>query len=315
MTGGGKTGRVRRALATCAAVTLVGVLPGAASAVTSRPAGDGCRGAASLAPGSTCPQPQRGPVVPKVAKAPYDRGPAYVHPCRVQDEFEDRYTCEFGDRTAKRRVALVGNSHAARWLPALDALGRRDGFRVTTYFASGCFVTTVLRKMPEAAGCLAWASWVREDVMRKSYDLVVQSEQTAGSPADGSDPQTTFRRGYAEHLRIWVDAGANVLVIRDVPRPGINVPACVRAHPHNYAACSGSRAERVRPDPLAEAAAEFRPDQVAVADLTDYFCTAKACPGVIGTVIVYSDHSHLTATYSVSLAPYLGPHVRRALAR
>lgn len=47
------------------------------------------------------------------------------------------------------------------------------------------------------------------------------------------------------------------------------------------------------------------PPGVTFADLSDSLCEESACPPVIGNVIVYSDNSHLSATYSRTLAPAL----------
>jgi len=54
---------------------------------------------------------------------------------------------------------------------------------------------------------------------------------------------------------------------------------------------------------------------VTTADLTDRICTASRCPAVVGGVLAYFDGSHLTATYSRTLAPYLAGPVREALSR
>ncbi len=47
------------------------------------------------------------------------------------------------------------------------------------------------------------------------------------------------------------------------------------------------------------------PDNVVFADLSDYFCDDLVCPVVIGNVIAYSDASHISSTYSRTLAEAL----------
>jgi hypothetical protein len=54
------------------------------------------------------------------------------------------------------------------------------------------------------------------------------------------------------------------------------------------------------------------PRNVQFVDMTEYFCDGSRCPGVIGNVIVYSDDSHITATYSRTLAPMLARKLTRA---
>ena len=41
-------------------------------------------------------------------------------------------------------------------------------------------------------------------------------------------------------------------------------------------------------------------------DPANWFCTATTCPAVIDGIVVYSDNSHVTATYTAWLAPVLG---------
>jgi hypothetical protein len=47
--------------------------------------------------------------------------------------------------------------------------------------------------------------------------------------------------------------------------------------------------------------------------MTPFFCDARRCPSVIGGVMVYRDHTHLTATYVATLAPYISREVTTAL--
>ena len=58
--------------------------------------------------------------------------------------------CSYGDKNATRTIALAGGSHAEHWLTALDLLGRRHHFKVTTYLKMGCPLST--EKMPLVMG-------------------------------------------------------------------------------------------------------------------------------------------------------------------
>lgn len=275
-----------------------------------------CYGAASMEPASNCVQPTDGPVTPAAQDAPADRSAAYDHDCQVTGDFTDRWTCVFGDPTATRSVALVGNSHGVHWLPALHELGLKHKFKVTTYLSARCFVTTtrlVIDSDRISRNCAGWGRWVRESTANGNYDLIVQSERTYGRPVGGGDPDTVYERGYKAHLQEWADAGKTVLVIRDTPKPATDVPACVLTNPDDYGACTGSRDEQLQPDPLANAARSMKSKRMRVADLTNFFCQGRTCLGVIGRMVVYFDGSHITASYARSVAPYLEPHVLRAL--
>ena len=50
----------------------------------------------------------------------------------------DRWPCTFGDPEGATTVALVGDSKAMQWLPALQQAGREPGWRIVTYGKSAC---------------------------------------------------------------------------------------------------------------------------------------------------------------------------------
>jgi hypothetical protein len=47
--------------------------------------------------------------------------------------------------------------------------------------------------------------------------------------------------------------------------------------------------------------------------MSEYFCNDTTCPPAIGNVIVYADDSHITSTYSRTLAPMLSRKLAVAL--
>jgi hypothetical protein len=57
-------------------------------------------------------------------------------------------------------------------------------------------------------------------------------------------------------------------------------------------------------DPLTDAASASG-SGVDVIKMNQYLCTQTTCPPVIGSVVVYFDASHLTATYARTLTGYL----------
>lgn len=47
--------------------------------------------------------------------------------------------CVFGDPIGDKTVVLAGDSHARQWLPALDLIGRNEGWRVIAWTKSAPF--------------------------------------------------------------------------------------------------------------------------------------------------------------------------------
>ncbi len=124
------------------------------------------------------------------------------------------------------------------------------------------------------------------------------------------------RAGYATYLRRWSDAGTNVLILQDTLDPGRtikSIPDCLAAHRSDQPSCSGTPEEWHWQDPLYDAALELALPAISTIETRRFICTATECPAVIGSVIVYFDASHLTATYARSLAPFVESEILAVL--
>jgi SGNH domain (fused to AT3 domains) len=280
---------------------------------------DRCLGARALEPGNTCPQNDR-PLVPSPVLAANDISPAYDKRADGSDCMSHVYafrlvTCQFGDPNGDVDVALVGNSHAAQWLPALQQIASTRHWRITTYLAMSCTAADLPQAFPSAAGsaaCIRWTRHAAAAVARERPDLIVFANRT-GHPAAGESSLdaslTKYTAGFRKSLEEFSASGAPVVVIRDTPIPiygGIDsVPDCLALHPDDHAACSGPRSVWLPADPSVAAARSLAGRGVSVADLTSGFCDRTTCWSAIGSVIVYSDGHHVTHTYSRTLAPRL----------
>jgi peptidoglycan/LPS O-acetylase OafA/YrhL len=286
--------------------------PDASDPAVGSPGIQTCTGAASIVRGfDACPQDPAGKMVPSPIAAATDRSDAYPDGCFNYAPFGSRRTCTYGNGPIK--VALVGNSHAGQWLPAMQALAKRNGWTVTTYIASQCNVTDAALEFYSAAktqGCLDWGQWVMSRTRGDAYDLVVISErQSVPTDNDGWDgTRAVAEAGFTAYLRRWSDAGTNVAVLQDTPYPGKtlgSVPDCLARHAKNQLACAGTPDSWRPMDPLFSAALATPMPGITPIDARRFLCTDTICPAVIGTLIAYFDASHMTATYARSIAPYI----------
>ena len=112
-------------------------------------------------------------------------------------------------------------------------------------------------------------------------------------------------QGEAEARLVRRIPGA-VAIIVDTPRSDYDVPACLSKHPEAVEQCTTTRSAafgwryRIRE---AEAA---RLSGATLVDLSAAVCPTDPCPPVIGSMLIYRDHHHLTATFARSLANELG---------
>ncbi|MBB2894476.1 SGNH hydrolase domain-containing protein [Flexivirga oryzae] len=270
-----------------------------------------CFGAASMAKGfRACPQDPAKTPVPSPDAAKDDKEDAYADNCWSYSPFTSRPVCHFGDGSVK--VALVGNSHAGHWQPALQELARKNNWTVTTYLISQCAPSDTRQQFATeemADNCHDYGQWVLDQTAHGQYDLILtsnrESVQAAGQH-DWSTSEKLAQAGFHSYLKKWSAGGTPIVVLHDLPYPGRtvqNIPDCLAEHAGANDACSGTPASWKWYYPYTAAAAGV--PGVHTIDLTKYFCTRTTCPAVIGGVTVYFDASHMTATYSRTLAPYL----------
>ncbi|HEX9093622.1 MAG TPA: acyltransferase family protein [Coriobacteriia bacterium] len=279
-----------------------------------------CVGAAAIVRGfEACPQDPAGRMVPAPVVAATDNSDAYRDGCWNYAPFATRTTCQYGHGDV--RIALVGNSHAGQWLPALQVLAKEHGWTITTFLASQCNATDAALEFYSSAktnGCLAYGRWVMDKTHGHAFDLVITSErQSVPTDGDGwAGTQAAAVAGYTSYLERWSEAGTPVLILRDTPYPGKtlqSVPDCLAQHRTNQTACAGTPDTWASGDPLYAAATVLALPDISTTDVRPYFCTATVCPAVIGTVVTYFDASHMTATYARSLAPFVEPEILAAL--
>jgi len=280
-----------------------------------------CLGAAALDPGVTCTaQPEL--LTPSDAKS--DKPTAYADKCWEAPPFDGLATCRYGDMGSPVQVALIGNSHAGNLLPALQRLADRHGWGLTTLVASRCPTSTAKWQFPrptDADGCHAWGERVLKKVRDAKFDLVVTQQLTPyraqGAPT-AADSNDMVEAGYRQYLQGILNTGSKVLVVRDTPYPKHTLPSipdCVAENEQDSSACDGKRSEWLKPDPLYTAARSIRDPAMSSVDLNDHVCKTDICPAVVGGMVVYFDASHLTASYAVTLTPYLEPTLVRLLPR
>ncbi|GAA4701359.1 acyltransferase family protein [Nocardioides conyzicola] len=287
---------------------------------------DPCFGAGALVASRQCP-PSTGDPVPAPVLAALDKSAAYGSSDGGKDCFSalpayPTVQCVFGDRTAERTVALVGNSHAGQWVPALQQIARQQHWKVVTYLSSRCALADVRQQFDTAeqsTACLDWVHRVTARVGAEQPDLVVVANRVSlpVEGADLADSATPYEQGYEHVLRSWSDEHLPVVVLRDTPAPGDgdvpSVPDCLASHGDDFAACAGSRADWEPADPSVAAAGAIDSPSVDVVDLNDRICGPRQCRPVVGGVVVYFDGSHLTATYARSLSPFLEPELVAAM--
>ncbi|GAB3272704.1 acyltransferase family protein [Arthrobacter pigmenti] len=281
--------------------------------------GKDCLGAAALAKGKdACPIDTDPELIPDPALAAEDKSDPYDDGCWVVAPYSDRINCTYG--RGPTNVAVVGNSHAGHWMPALQKLAQKHDWTITTYLVSRCAPSAAKQKFdtPEKTqNCYDYGQWVLEETSGAKYDLVITSERQS-VPILGRAPDTSYKpavEGYERYLREWAAGGTNILAFKDPTFPGVHIPDCLATNPDDHSQCSATRDEWIVQDPLVAAVRNVNLPAVSSVSFDDLVCAPDRCRGVNGKVVTYFDSSHLSATYVETMAPYMEKSILEALSR
>jgi peptidoglycan/LPS O-acetylase OafA/YrhL len=223
--------------------------------------------------------------------------------------------CQLGAADGGVTVALVGDSHAAQWFPAIEAIAQQRGWRVLPFTKDSCIFLDMriisLNLEREYSECARWREQVVAALQRAKPDLVIVSSSRwvhPVIPAD-ADPQ----RQADATVRLLKTIPGRIAIIADTPLSAQDVPACLSRSDRTVEACGTARsyaltAHLARDRRVADALA------AVLIDPTEWLCGPERCPAVIDWTIAYRDDHHLTATMARRLAPLLEPGLLDALA-
>lgn len=260
------------------------------------------------------------PYVPAMTAARADRSDAYGR-CIVAPGETEPEICAYGDPNASVHIAIVGDSHAVHWFPALQALAEQNQWRVSGISKSACAFGA--QPVANKAGapmedCAEWSRKALSLLLKLKPNLVI-SAQSIGHKAIGSinkdQSADKIGAGLAESWSQLVRSGSKVMVIKDTPWMSRNIPDCLSKPGATPADCSRPRSAAIdfRRDPLV-VGATLSPE-VTLVDVTNGVCGPEVCEPIVGNVLVWRDSHHLTATYAKTLAPYLKESIVAVLAR
>jgi len=278
-----------------------------------------CFGAGAIVNATRCPHPYARPRHLDTAFAAED---GRTYQCLQPTDAATAVLCDFGrTKSPVRTIAIVGNSHARRLVPALDLYGREVGWRIIVAARINCMglITEPIGNQDPGDSCLAWSRDVQHALLAVPDLNAVIFASFSGAkkfllPPDAS--QADVRTADQRMVGTWsafVRRGIQVIVTEDVPgmRPNPD-PDCLAGSGVAYDPCAVDRATVVHSNIMTRLALQ-NPRLVTYLRLTQYFCDARKCHALIGGVVVYFDTDHLTLTYSRSLAPYLGAELNAAL--
>jgi hypothetical protein len=246
------------------------------------------------------------PLYPGMLAVQQDLSVIYRDGCYQPDADWERLHCVYGDPASTRTLAVVGGSHSIHWLPALDLIAKKHGWRIVVYTKSNCLFSEEIGDIKYDEWCAQWNERALA-ILLEDRPQVIFTTATRGSGAAEHVPA-----GFLSRWRQLQAVGIAVIAIRDTPWMQFWVPECLDMKGQDSSNCAQARANVLSSTSPFLNVNEL-PGNVKFIDMSEYFCNDTICPPSIGNVIVYADDSHITATYSRTLAPMLSRKLAAAL--
>ncbi|MBK5307092.1 MAG: acyltransferase [Frankiaceae bacterium] len=217
--------------------------------------------------------------------------PEWLHDKCLDVSDRNASRCTYGSPGATRKVALLGDSVAVSWLPALRRVGSLRDARIHVLTRRQC---ANLRAEVSPA-CTQHQDWALEQVRRLRPDVVVMSARYQG----GQTPEQ-WLDGTVRMLAQIAPYTKRIVILTPPPGTG-NLQSCYTrlSEPRD---CTGQVSERWRTYAGAEQEAATSARAVFV-DSRQWFCVADTCPAVVAELPVLFDGRHLTAVYAAVIAP------------
>lgn len=206
-------------------------------------------------------------------------------------------------------IMLIGDSHAAQWLPALKLIAVQENWAIITHTKSSCTVidALIVDSNGDYQACYVWGQQVVDDVIQRRPDFVVTTMITNYVLSDAKGKEDNFNKVVSGLAAGWEKITQNdidIKVIKSTPRFEVQVPDCVAANLPEWKKCNLPRLDALRFSGVLEAAAS-QVQKADLIDMSDDLCSFDSCDVIIGNVLVYRDQHHITATYMRTMADSL----------
>ncbi|MES1974236.1 MAG: acyltransferase family protein [Pseudomonadota bacterium] len=234
--------------------------------------------------------------------------------------------CRIGGGGPRPSFVLWGDSHAAVYFPALDALARRHGIAGYDLTALGCppLLPITARAKPASRwmfaedrkrACLARNDQILRFIaeIRPRRVLLAAHWSSYGSDTPGSIERDAARRAFEQGVRQLRALGVHVYVALDVPNAPADPRTLAKAQLLGRAQTTrGSLADYLRRDAIFRTmvADLQRRSLITVIDPAERLCSPEGCRAIQDGYALYFDSSHLSRQGALYLAPLFEPMMR-----
>lgn len=166
-------------------------------------------------------------------------------PCSVDFPDVRVPSCPGGDPNGSKLIVLYGDSHASMWMPAIDAIAKKNGYRVELFAKLACPIVEVAiwsyqlnRPFKE---CNEWQKLVLTKIKNLKPDILIVTDQWKPAVINGEksdfDTETVWEKEFPIALASLNSYTKKLIVIGNNPsmttdsincvsKPGVTISIC-----------------------------------------------------------------------------------------
>jgi hypothetical protein len=215
--------------------------------------------------------------------------------------------CTWGDHKATRVAALIGDSQAYQWLPALDTWGQAAHWRILVLAKATC------RPWPSSTylwsdhatpypQCSKFDGWVDKTLDRLKPKATFVAAEIGALSTTSVESRSQIVNGVAALRRALARSHTRLIMLQNTPwfwnAPAS--PGCLANNPSDVSACAEPRANsqggpNVIEEPMRDAVAEIGSKGIAkILPVDNLVCGPASCPTLSGPLLMYIDDAHLS---------------------
>jgi hypothetical protein len=242
-----------------------------------------------------------------------NKSPWLDQECSVDFSSTDTPVCQGGDINSKKTIVVYGDSHASMWMSAIDAIGKKHGYKVHLFAKLACPLVEVpiwsYQLNRPFTECTQWQQKVYPLIQSLNPEIIIVTDQWKPAVVDGkkSDFDTPFmwEKEFPIAIARVSKMAKKVFVIGNNPSLTQDPVDCASKPRVNLALCSAGRTQADNAKFNGIEAKATKGVGGTYIDTVAWSCTASLCPIVIANTLAYFDQWHFSESYVRYLAPAL----------
>jgi hypothetical protein len=226
--------------------------------------------------------------------------------------------CTWGDQKATRVAALIGDSQAFQWLPALDTWGQAARWKILVLAKATCrpwpsptyLWSDHVTPYPQ---CPKFDVWVDRTLDRLKPKATFVAAEIGALSTTSVESRSQIVNGVAALKKALARSRTRLIMLQNTPwfwnAPAS--PGCLTNNPNDVSACAQPRSNspsgpNVIEEPMRGAVAEIGSRGIAkILPVDSLVCAPVSCPTLSGPLLMYIDDAHLSNLWVNHVEPAL----------